>query len=80
MTYTAVMVLLVYFSNGQLKTSVTPMQDMNVCHDVRVEAANRFRMFNEERQKADRIRQWTALCLDLSEWAKDTTSAKGKPL
>ena len=80
MTYTAVMVLLVYFNSGQLRTSVTPMADMNVCHDARADATNLFRAYNESHEKPARINQYTALCIDLSEWAKDSVPAKGKPL
>ena len=63
---TALFILIVYFTSGQTKVSITLEQDMNACHDTNHVAAKTVR----ELHTREPVRQWTGICIDLSEYAK----------
>ena len=67
---TAILVLLFYFTDAPMQVSITPERDMNTCHDHRTVADNTARVYNETHE-TQKIRQWTALCIDLSRWMED---------
>ena len=72
---TAILVVILYFVDAPMQVSVSPEADMNTCHDHRAIVDNTARVYNETHEE-QKIRQWTALCIDLSRWME---SQKGIP-
>ena len=69
---TALFFLIVYFADGHTDVSITLEQDMNACHDSNKVAAQTLRVLND-RVPVDspkRVRQWTGICVDISEYKR----------
>ena len=66
----ALLIMILFFAEDAPAVSVTPVADMNACHDLRHVAKNTFRVHNEVSDK-EHVQQYFSLCVDLSTMLKN---------